>query len=188
MAVRRATRAQDQKEKREDFCPVSNVWRPCTHTLTHTATGTYSVMLINPHLHTKDTGQHKDSAIKRRKGAHDIKCMCTKSFTLEDLKIGFLSGRGCEKDIIVSFWGVFIRHLLFSPSHQSLSAGKIRSDPFHKFLVFLLSQPRKVQFVYSSFYVFFFFISIFVGATARHPQHTDDKRSAKGKGPERRVH
>lgn len=28
---------------------------------------------------------------------------------------------------------------------------------------------------------FFFFISIFVGATARHPQHTDDQISARGR-------
>lgn len=60
-------------------------------------------------------------------------------------------------------------------------SGKVRSDPFHKFIMFPLSQLRKVQFVYV-----FFLISIFVGATAQHPQHTDDKGGA-GEGPESGV-
>lgn len=77
------------------------------------------------------------------------------------------------KNDIIRSSGAELLLLLFiffflSPCQGFLS-GKIRSDPFHKFIVFPLSQLRKVQFI------FYFLISIFVGATAQHPQHTDDK-------------
>lgn len=76
---------------------------------------------------------------------------------------------------VVGFFCFFFIFFFLSPCQGFLS-GKIRSDPFHEFIVFLLSQLRKVQFIY-----IYFLISIFVGATAQHPQHTDDK----GRGPER---
>lgn len=80
--------------------------------------------------------------------------------------------------------GVFLCVIFFflSPC-QGFLPGKIRSDPFHKFVVFTLSQPGKSsvhKFLFFSFFVVFLFcfcflISIVVGATAQHPQHTDDK-------------
>lgn len=69
-----------EREKRRflsSFKCVAPVYTPPTHT----ATGTYSVMLINPHLHTKDTGQHKDSSLKRRR-------LCTISNACALLYIG----------------------------------------------------------------------------------------------------
>ena len=136
-------------------------------------------MLIKPHRHTKDTGQHKDLPIRRGR-AHKIKCMCTKSFTWKDLKTNFHSGRGCENDIIISFRGVF--PLLFSLSHQGFLFAKIRSDPSHNF-VFVLSQLRKVQFVYSSFCgCFFSFLSLFLLELQHGTDSTRTTKGARGEG------
>lgn len=161
------------------------MWRLCTHTLTHTATGTYSVMLINPHLHTKDTGPHKDSSLKRRR-VHTISNACALLYIGRFENWFSIVGEAVKMTSSYHFWGVFILHLLFSPSHRSLLSGKIRSDPFHKFILFLLSQSRKVQFVYSSFYVFFHLYFCWSYSTA--PTAHGRQREREGKGPERRVH
>lgn len=72
-----------------------------------------------------------------------------------------------KNDIIVSSGGegggfilvvfLFLIFFFLSP-RQGFLSGKIRSDPFHKFfLMFPLSQLRKVQFIY----VFFFFFNLY---------------------------
>lgn len=86
-----------------------------------------------------------------------------------------------RNDIVISRFGLLVASSFFSFHVRAFSLEKIRSDPFHNF-VFVLSQLRKVQF---SLFFLFFSISILVGATAQHPQHTDDKGGeGRGKGPE----
>lgn len=105
-------------------------------------------------------------------------------FTLEDWKIGFsIVGEAVKMTSSYHFWGVFILHLLFSPSHQSLFVWK-KSGVIHftsSFCSCFPSVGKSSLFIHLFMCFCFFFISIFVGATARHPQHTDDKRSARGR-------
>lgn len=72
--------------------------------------------------------------------------------------------------------GIFFFIFFFLSPCQGFLSGKFRSDSF--FVSLLCS--RFPSFGKFSFFFFSFLISIFVGATAQHPQHTDDKR-----GPER---
>lgn len=91
-----------------------------------------------------------------------------------------------KNDIIVS-WGncslfacFFV--FFFLSLHLRAFCPEKNRDPFLQFIVFPLSQLQKVQYIYLYWYIYIYvFISVFIGPTARHPQHIDDK----GRGPER---
>lgn len=76
----------------------------------------------------------------------------------EDFKLVSSVGDAVKNDIVVSwenfiFFFFFFLHLLFSLSMSGLFClGKIRSDPFLKFIVIPLSQCWKVQFIYLLFF------------------------------------
>lgn len=74
-------------------------------------------------------------------------------------------------------------HLLFSLSMSGLFVWKkIRSDPFHKFIVFTLSQLWKVQFIY--FFFFFLFNLYFCWSYSTAPTA---HRRQRGRGRVQKV-
>lgn len=192
MAVRRARRAQDEKEKREEeFLPSLDCVAPVnTHAHTqqqaHGNTIQSKLVAIDPRQHeNKSTGQHKEfiASINRQKCAQTAQTLLFASVFIltleEDFKLVSSVGDAVKNDIIVSWAGfawIFFFHLLFSLSTSGLFVWK--------------NQERSISQVYcvpafpaseSSVYLcIFFLISIFVGATAQHPQHTDDKGSGRG--------
>lgn len=97
-----------------------------------------------------------------------------------------------KSDIIVSQGGticflvsllLLLPHLLFSLSVSRLvKSGKIRSEPFHKFVFPLFQLLQKFFFVGVVFNLYYFF-----KATAQHPRHIDDKEGSRKMGGARQV-
>lgn len=98
-------------------------------------------------------------------------------------------GDAVKNDIIESrgenVWFAFFfsfSRLLFSLSMSGLFCLEILGE-IHFISLLCPGFPSfwKVQFLYFSFFFFFLNLYFFVGATAQHPQHTDDKETQKRK-------